>query len=192
MSQEKGYQPTVSKVSAQPNGKNESEKENIEEREFTKEQDANQLRVNEEDFLQGLIDAAGYAAEERQRIEIARKGKVLFAFSIRPLSESEYNDCKKKHTKYVRNRSLGIKMPEDTDNVKYRADLIYRATIDEDKEKLWDNKKIWEALRDKDMQIVSPLDVIEYSLKAGEKDEVIDCIDKLSGYSDNLEEVTKN
>lgn len=192
MSQEKGYQPTVSKVSAQPNGKNESEKENIEEREFTKEQDANQLRVNEEDFLQGLIDAAGYAAEERQRIEIARKGKVLFAFSIRPLSESEYNDCKKKHTKYVRNRSLGVKMPEDTDNVKYRADLIYRATIDEDKEKLWDNKKIWEALRDKDMQIVSPLDVIEYSLKAGEKDEVIDCIDKLSGYSDNLEEVTKN
>lgn len=192
MSQEKGYQPTVSKVSTQPNGKNESEKENIEEREFTKEQDANQLRVNEEDFLQGLIDAAGYAAEERQRIEIARKGKVLFAFSIRPLSESEYNDCKKKHTKYVRNRSLGVKMPEDTDNVKYRADLIYRATIDEDKEKLWDNKKIWEALRDKDMQIVSPLDVIEYSLKAGEKDEVIDCIDKLSGYSDNLEEVTKN
>ncbi len=192
MSQEKVYQPTVSKVSTQPNGKNESEKENVEEREFTKEQDANQMRVNEEDFLQGLIDAAGYAAEERQRIEIARKGKVLFAFSIRPLSESEYNDCKKKHTKYVRNRSLGVKMPEDTDNVKYRADLIYRATIDEDKEKLWDNKKIWEALRDKDMQIVSPLDVIEYSLKAGEKDEVIDCIDKLSGYNDNLEEVTKN
>lgn len=192
MSHEKGYQPTVSKVSTQPNGKNESEKENVEERDFTKEQDANQMRVNEEDFLQGLIDAAGYAAEERQRIEIARKGRVLFAFSIRPLSESEYNDCKKKHTRYVRNRSLGVKMPEDTDNVKYRADLIYRATIDEDKEKLWDNKKIWKALRDKDMQIVSPLDVIEYSLKAGEKDEVIDCIDKLSGYSDNLEEVTKN
>lgn len=192
MSQEKGYQPTVSMVSTQPDGKNEPEKENVEEREFTKEQDANQLRVNEEDFLQGLIDAAGYAEEEKQRIEIARGGKLLFAFSIRPLSESEYNDCKKKHTKYVRNRNLGVKMPEDTDNVKYRADLIYRATIDEDKKNLWDNKKIWEALRDKEMQIVSPLDVIEYSLKAGEKDMVIDCIDKLSGYNDNLEEVTKN
>lgn len=192
MSQEKGYQPTVSKVSTQPNGKNEPERENVEEREFTKEQDANQLRVNEEDFLQGLIDAAGYAEDEKQRIEIARGGKLLFAFSIRPLSESEYNDCKKKHTKYVRNRSLGVKMPEDTDSVKYRAALIYKATINEDKEKLWDNKKIWEALRDKGMQIVSPLDVIDYSLKAGEKDEVIDCIDKLSGYNDNLEEVTKN
>ena len=87
MSQEKGYQPTVSKVSTQPNGKNEPERENVEEREFTKEQDANQLRVNEEDFLQGLIDAAGYAEDEKQRIEIARGGKLLFAFSIRPLSE---------------------------------------------------------------------------------------------------------
>ena len=76
--------------------------------------------------------------------------------------------------------------------MKYRAALIYKATINEDKEKLWDNKKIWEALRDKGMPIVSPLDVIDYSLKAGEKDEVIDCIDKLSGYNDNLEEVTKN
>ncbi|MCM1245493.1 MAG: hypothetical protein NC293_07610 [Roseburia sp.] len=201
MTQEKGYHPTATKVSMPPSetprgedvlSTQEVENGNVKEREFTEEQNANQLRTNEEDFLQGLIDAAGYVAEERQRIEIARNGRVLFAFSIHPLSESEYSDCKKKHTKYVRNRSLGVKMPEDTDNVKYRADLIYRATIDEDKKKLWDNKKIWETLRDKGMQIVSPLDVIEYSLKAGEKEEVIDRIDRLSGYNDNLEEVTKN
>lgn len=36
------------------------------------------------------------------------------------------------------------------------------------------------------------LDVIEYSLKAGEKDKVLEAIDKLSGYDDNLEEVAKN
>lgn len=207
MSQEKGYQPTISKVIPTPpsggegksalelekeNAKKRELVENVAEREFTEDQSANQLRVNEEDFLQGLIDAAGYTEEEKRRIEIVRGGKLLFAFSIRPLSESEYTACKKKHTKYVRNRNLGVKMPEDTDNVKYRADLIYRATIDEDKKNLWDNKKIWEALRDKGMQIVSPLDIIEYSLKAGEKDKVIDCIDKISGYDDNLEEVIKN
>lgn len=210
MSYEKGYQPTATKVSVPPstppsgnagksvqelekeNAKKRESAENVEEREFTEEQSANQLRVNEEDFLQGLIDATGYTEEERQRIEIAREGRLLFAFSIRPLSESEYNACKKKHTKYVRNRNIGVKMPEDTDNVKYRAALIYSATIDEDKKTLWDNKKVWTALREKGMQIVSPLDVIEYSLKAGEKDAVIDCIDKLSGYNDNLEEVTKN
>lgn len=193
MSQEKNIKPEIKMVHTNTTEKNEgTDRENIEEREFTPEQNGNQLKVHEEDFLQGLIDAAGYVEEEKQRIEIAREGRLLFAFSIRPLSESEYNSCKKKHTKFVRNRSLGVKMPEDTDNVKYRADLIYRATVEEDKKNLWDNKKVWEALRNKGMQIVSALDVIEYSLKAGEKDQVVDCIDKLSGYHDNLEEVTKN
>ena len=44
-------------------------------------------------------------------------------------------------------------------------------------------------LRSKGIQILSGLDVIEYTLKAGEKDKVIECIDKLSGYDDDLEEV---
>lgn len=193
MSQEKNIKPEFKMVHMDSKEKNEgTDQENVEEREFTPEQDGNQLKVHEEDFLQGLIDAAGYVEEEKQRIEIAREGRILFAFSIRPLSETEYNNCKKKHTKFIRNRNLGVKMPEDMDNVKYRADLIYRATVDEDKKNLWDNKKVWEALRNKGMQIVSALDVIECSLKAGEKDQVVDCIDKLSGYHDNLEEVIKN
>jgi len=165
---------------------------------FTSEETTNQLRVSEEDFLQGLIDAASYAEDENQTkvIEIIRPGKIkgekrlMFRFSVKPLSEREYNDCKKKHTKYVRNRSLGVKMPEDTDSVKYRAEIIYRATVPEDRRKLWDNKEAWEALRDKGMQILSGLDMIEYCLIAGEKDRVIDVIDSISGYSDNLEEVT--
>ena len=36
------------------------------------------------------------------------------------------------------------------------------------------------------------LDVIECVLKAGEKDRIIDAVDKLSGFDDNLEEVAKN
>ena len=165
---------------------------------FTSEETTNQLRASEEDFLQGLIDAASYAEDENQTkvIEIIRPGKIkgekrlMFRFSVKPLSEREYNDCKKKHTKYVRNRSLGVKMPEDTDSVKYSAEIIYRATVPEDRKKLWDNKEAWEALRDKGMQILSGLDMIEYCLIAGEKDRVIDVIDSISGYSDNLEEVT--
>ena len=143
---------------------------------FTSEETTNQLRVSEEDFLQGLIDAACYAEDENQTkvIEIIRPGKnkdekrLMFRFSVKPLSEREYNECKKKHTKYVRNRSLGVKMPE----------------------KLWDNKEAWEALRDKGMQVLNGLDMIEYCLMAGEKDKVIDVIDSISGYGDNLEEVT--
>ena len=165
---------------------------------FTSEETTNQLRVSEEDFLQGLIDAACYAEDENQTkvIEIIRPGKnkdekrLMFRFSVKPLSEREYNECKKKPTKYVRNRSLGVKMPEDTDNVKYRAEIIYRATVQEDRKKLWDNKEAWEALRDKGMQVLNGLDMIEYCLMAGEKDKVIDVIDSISGYGDNLEEVT--
>ena len=41
------------------------------------------IRANEDDFIQGLIDAAGFATEESQRIEIIRDGRLYFAFNIR-------------------------------------------------------------------------------------------------------------
>lgn len=159
---------------------------------LTKEEQNNFIRANEDDFIQGLINAADYVNDDTQRIEIARNGKVLFAFDIRPLSEEDYEACKKKWTKYVRNKQFGIKLPEETNSVKYRAALIYTATVEADREKLWDNKKVWESLRAKELQILSGLDVIEYCLKAGEKDKIIECIDKLSGYDNNLEELAKN
>ena len=156
------------------------------------EETKNQIRIHEEDFIQGLIDAAGYASEETQHIEIIRDGKKFFEFDIRPLSEEEYDRCKKKWTKYVRNKQFGMKLPEETDNVKYRDSLIHTATVEADRNKLWDNKKVWEALRAKGLQIMNGLDVIEYCVKAGEKDEVLECIDAVSGYDSNVEEVAKN
>lgn len=169
--------------------------ENIRDEEFSAEETKAQIRMNEDDMIQGLIEAAGFGSDEseRQKIEIARGGKVFFAFSIRPLGSEEYEKCRKKHTKYVRNRQLGMKMPEDTNRVKYQSAIIYQATIEEDRDKLWDNKKVWDALNNKGFQIMNSLDVIEYALKAGEKDKIIEAIDKLSGYEDsNLEEVSKN
>ncbi len=150
------------------------------------------IRANEEDFIQGLIDAAEYASEETQRIEIVREGRLYFAFHVRPLSSQEYEKCKKKYTKYVRNKQLGMKLPEDTDRIKYQSAIIYEATVEEDRKNLWDNHKVWNALNAKEDRIMNGLDVIEYSLKAGEKDKVLEAIDKLSGYDDNLEEVAKN
>ena len=150
------------------------------------------IRANEEDFIQGLIEAAGFTEEETQRIEIIREGRLYFAFRIRPLSSEEYDRCRKKWTKYVRNKQLGMKMPEDTDRVKYQSAIIYQATVEEDRAKLWDNRKVWDALNAKKDRIMNGLDVIECSLKAGEKDKVLAAIDKLSGYEENLEEVAKN
>ena len=52
------------------------------------------IRANEDDFIQGLIAAAGFATEERQRIEIIREGRLYFAFEIRPLGSEEYDKCR--------------------------------------------------------------------------------------------------
>lgn len=159
----------------------------------TNEEDTKALiRANEEDFIRGLIAATEFASAETQRIEIVREGRLYFAFRIRPLSSQEYEKCKKKHTRYVRNKQLGIKLPEDTDRVKYQSAVIYEATVEEDRAKLWDNRRVWDAINAKKDRIMNGLDVIECTLKAGEKDRILEAIDRLSGYEENLEEVAKN
>ena len=171
----------------------EQEEGAVEDMEFTEEEEFVQLREHEEDFIQGLINAAGYSQTEKQRIEVVRDGKLFFAFSIRPLSEEEYERCKRKCTTFVRNKRLGMKVPEETNAVRYRSSLIYQATVGEDRARLWDNRKVWETMKGMGLPVMNGLDVIEYSLKAGEKDKVLEAIDSLSGYADtNLEEVAKN
>lgn len=161
----------------------------VEEKEFTNEESTNQLLLNEDDLIRGLLEAATIDEEEFREIEIARNGKIFFKFKIGPLKERDYEDSKKKWTKYVKNKQFGMKMPESTNTVKYRAELIYRATIKKDRELLWDNKKIWESLNNEGCQIMNGLDVIEYCLRAGEKDRIVELIDEISGYGDQFEEV---
>lgn len=147
------------------------------------------LRANEEDFIHGLIDSAAFISKETQRIEIIREGRLFFAFRIRPLSAAEYEKCREKHTRYLRNKQLGIKLPDKTNRIKYQSAIIYEATVEEDRKKLWDNRKVWDALNAVQDRIMNGLDVIDCTLKAGEKDKVLEAIDRLSGFSENVEEV---
>lgn len=166
-----------------------TEKTKVEEIELTEEENKGQLRTYENDILKGLLAAANYKTEEDSihPVEIARNGVVLIKFHIRPLSEEEYQTCKEKNTKYVRNKQLGIKFPENTNSVRYRSALIYQATIDEDRAKIWDNKEAWKALN-----VLNGIDLIDKTLLAGEKDAVLEIVDKISGYSATTEEVAKN
>ena len=149
------------------------------------------LRSKEDDILAGLLAAAGYQTDEDNfvKIEIARKGKLLFAFHIRPLSEEEYNQCRKRHTKYIKNKNVGVRVPEDVDTDAYRSELIYQATIEEDRKKVWGQKKAWDAL-----DVLSGVQLISKVLLAGEKDKVCEKIDEISGYSNSeqVEEFAKN
>lgn len=119
-------------------------------------------------------------------MEIARGGTVLFMFRIRPLSEDEYNRCKEWHTKYVCNKQFGLRIPEKTDTIAYRNDLIFEATVEEDRQKLWMNREAWKRL-----DVLNAPDLIGRVLKAGEKDAVLDLIDKIIGYSVTEEELAE-
>lgn len=161
----------------------------VEEIEMGAEADKNLIRSYEDDILGGLLAAANFQNDEDEivPVEIARNGVVLLKFRIRPLSEDEYSKCKNRYTKYVRNKQIGIKLPEDTDSVMYRNALIYQATVDEDRTKIWDNKEAWRKL-----DVINGVELIGKVLKAGEKDAVLEKIDEISGYSSVLEETAKN
>lgn len=150
--------------------------------------------MNENELLKGLLEAAqGKSSEENfVQIEVVRKvagnEKVCFSFRIRPLSEEEYTKCREDATKYVRNKQFGgIKLPEDTNTVRFRSALIYTATVEEDRKKLWDNKEAQKALK-----VINGVDLIDQVLFAGEKDKILEKIDSISGYESKLEEVAKN
>lgn len=167
---------------------------NIEEVELTEEETQDQYRANEDTFLEGLLDAARYTDAEELKIEITRKGRTYFTFSLHPLSESELLEIRKKYTKYEKNRRAGIKVAGEVDTAKYRASIIYNSTIDSDKAKIWDNRKLWDALRSQGKVIINALDVIEAVLLPGEKDRIMDAIDEFNGYgTDELQvETAKN
>ena len=149
------------------------------------------LAINEDEILKALTGQAQY--EHRTETVEVSFGNAKFAFRIRPLSEKEWDKCRERNTKYSKNRRLGgIRVPESTDTTGYHSDLIYTATVDEDRAKLWDNKVFWNAtgaLTGRDM--VDKL--IPY---AGKKQAVIERIEALSGYNDEdqeqYEEAVKN
>ena len=163
--------------------------ENDNEIEMTEEEKKETVRKYEDDILGGLLAAAGYETDEEDiaTIEIKRGKAIVLTFRIHPLSEEKYLKCKKDNTNYKRNRQIGTKIAESVDAARYRSQLIYEATVDEDREKIWDNTAAWRKLN-----VLNGVDLVEVVLKAGEKDAVLEVLDRISGYQANLEDVAKN
>lgn len=161
----------------------------VEEVAINKQDDKEALKEYEGDILSAILKAADYQndAAETFKIRIVRDNTVLFSFRIRPLSEEQYTRCRDKNTKYVRNKRIGVKVPETTNAVRFRSQLIYEATVPEDRKAIWDNKAAWEKLN-----VASGVDAVDKILKSGEKDKIVEQIDAISGYGDELEETTKN
>ncbi len=141
-----------------------------------------EFRLYEGSILNALLDTAGYAddSNERYTIRIRRQKNgeqvTMFTFDIRPLSEDEWNTCRKKNTKKKRDRRYGIDR-EEVDNVRFRSQVIYAATVAENGSKIWDNREAQEKLN-----VASGVDLIDKVLKSGEKDAVVEKIEIISGY----------
>lgn len=147
------------------------------------------ILMNESDILRGLIEAGQEKDDEStyERIQIRRNGVLKFEFRIRPLSEEESLSCREHATKYAPRKKGQPKREIETNTAKFRSWLIYAATVNEDRAKTWDNKKAQEALG-----VLQGVDMIDAVLLSGEKDRVIDRINEISGYGDDVEETAKN
>jgi hypothetical protein len=138
----------------------------------------------ENDILRGLIDAARDKDQETVKIEVARNGKVYFSFRVRGLTEEEDNACREQASKYVLNKRTGMKIRDNFNPVKYRSLLIYRATVEEDRKRLWDNQEVWAKLN-----VLAGWQLIDKVLMAGEKDAILAKIEEISGFKDENEEI---
>lgn len=163
--------------------------ENEEIVEATPEEIREELVFNEDEILKALTDKSQH--EDRVEIIEVLFGKTRFTFRIRPLSEKEWDKCRERNTKYQKNRRLGgMRLPESTNTTGYHSDLIYTATVTEDKAKLWDNKRLWAAVN-----AVTGTDMVDKLIPyAGKKQAIIDRIEAISGFNDDEEynETVKN
>ena len=142
-----------------------------------------ELEEYEGDIVNALLEASDYRTDndEYRKVTIVRKDKKLFSFTVRPLNDDEWSKCRRQNLK---NRG---KRNEELNSPRYSSQVIYTATLDEDRAKLWDNKGVWTKLN-----VASGVDVINAVLKIGEKVKILEVIQDISGYSDDLDEFIKN
>ena len=165
----------------------------LDEEELTEDEKKEEIRQNEDSLLERLLAAADYAKNETLTLKIRRPDKndptkmvTYFTFDVHPLSEDELNQIRKKYTKYTRNRRTGgQKMVEEVDVVKFKCSVIYNSTVEADQERIWNNKKLWKGLEKQGHYIVNALDVVEALLLPGEKEKIMDALDKLGGYDED-------
>ena len=148
-----------------------------------------EILMDENAMLRGLIEAGKEKDDEStyRKIQIKRAGVLKFMFRIRPVSEEESIKCHDHASKFGPRKRGQPQRDIETNQSLFRSWLIYTATVDEDRKKLWDNKKAQEALN-----VLQGVEMIDAVLLSGEKDRIIDVINEISGYGDDMEETAKN
>lgn len=140
--------------------------------------------TNRKDAEYDLTEALLKAAEFRNSddavtaVDIKRGKKIAFTVRVRPISDNEARLARKKATTLMDNPQ-GKKFPKiekSFDSTKFNSHLIYTATVEEDKKKIWGNTKLMDKF-----DILDPVDSIDVLLSVGEKLELVDVIMDISG-----------
>lgn len=148
------------------------------------EEEKEEFIANEDDLINALIHDMKNEGKEIYTINLTRNGNPYLKFDIHPLSEGEFQKCRERHTKYKKAKGFGgTLIPEKTDVSKYRAEVIIAATTEESRKKLWNNAALLDAAK-----LISSVDLLEKVLRAGEKDEIYNKIQEISGFVDEEEE----
>ena len=151
-----------------------------------------EVLMNEEDLIAGLLSAAEYETDEEtmKMVRIKRNGVLKFEFKVHPLGEKEMQRIRKQSVKMSRNPA-GKNLPpvEEIKLDEFRSRKIYEATEDSYKAKLWDNPKVKATLKAQGKDIIENHEIIDAVLLAGEKVNISEIIDKISGYTDDEDEV---
>ena len=148
-----------------------------------------ELKEKEYDLVAALMEAAAFREDEDliTEVDIKRNGKFLFSVRVRPIGDDEAKAARKKATKYMpnpQNRKLPPIEKEFNANM-FNSLIIYTATVEEDRAKIWGNK----AIMDK-FNLVEPYESVNVLLTVGEKSELVDTIIGISGMDVDDEEVS--
>lgn len=140
------------------------------------------------DLVSGFLKAAEMITEQTQKIDITYDGKLLFSFHVHAVTAQDIKRARKKATTYMPN-PVNKKMPaieKDVDKATYQSYLIYLATVDADRMKIWDNPDFKTKFN-----VMEGYELIDKVLPSGRKQQILDAIDTLSGYGadDDYEEM---
>lgn len=145
----------------------------------------------EYNLVESLLAAADYREDKDivTTVDIKRAGKFFFKVDIHPLGDQEVKAARKRATVYMKNPQ-NKKLPPIEKEFKsglFNALIIYAATTEEDKARIWGNKTIMDKFN-----LVEPHESIDVLLTVGEKAWLSDLVVEISGMNaEESEEVTK-
>lgn len=144
----------------------------------------------EYDLVKSLLEAANYENDPDlvTTIDLCRNGKFLFSFGIHPLGDEEVKALRKRATTYMpnpANRKLP-KIEKDFNDGLFNSLIIYAATIEEDKKKIWGNPTIMQKF-----DLLEPYESINKLLTVGEKADISSKVVEISGLEDGTDTITE-